>query len=108
MGRRRIDIEHYRDAFIGQLPRGQTRTLQPGPGFVGVDLFDHAFEPGTPDHPQRRAKSARRQRTGIAVGQHGLGIALMAANHINTQLGHGQVGFTVTFMDGYRLSFKHL
>ncbi len=39
-----IGIESDGDAFVGQLPRRQSRTLQPWAGFIGVNALDHAFQ----------------------------------------------------------------
>ncbi|MNN60087.1 hypothetical protein D3C81_1752470 [compost metagenome] len=107
VGQGRIGAQGHRNAFVGQLPGGQARALEPGPGFAGVYALDHALQVPRADHPQRGAKTAAGQGTGIAVGKQGLGIALMTANQFDAVLGHGQVGFAIAFMDRHRLGLQH-
>ena len=57
------------------------------------------------NHPQRRTEAACGQGAGITMGQQVLLIALVLADQIDAQLGHGQIGFTITLMnaDGFGL-----
>ncbi len=106
VGQRRVGAQGHRDAFVGQLPGGQARALQPRAGLAGVHPFDHAFQVAGTDHPQRGTEATAGQGAGIAVGEQGLGVALVAANQLDAVLGHGQVGFTVAFMDGHRFGLQ--
>ncbi|MCY1415127.1 hypothetical protein D9M71_305960 [compost metagenome] len=99
MSSSRVGIDRQRNALLGQLPGGQARALQPGPGFIDVDPLDHTLHKGCSNHPQGGAETASGQRTVVAVGQQGLLIALVLANQVDPHLRHGQVGFAVTVMD---------
>ncbi|CRO85556.1 hypothetical protein PAERUG_E9_London_17_VIM_2_04_13_06381 [Pseudomonas aeruginosa] len=72
-----------------------------------MDAVDQAFQVGGADHPQRGAEAAGGQGAGIAVGEDVLRAALLLADQLHAQLGHGQVGLAVAVMDGDRLGLQH-
>jgi len=96
---RRIGIYRDRNAIGSQLPGGQARTLQPGPGFVGIHPLDQALQMGRANHPQGRAETAGGQGAGIAVSEQVLLIALVLADQLDAELGHGQVGFAIALVN---------
>ena len=102
----RIGIESDRHPIASQFPGSQPRALQPGAGFIDIDLLDQTIQIRRANHPERRAKATGRQRTGIAVSQQHLRVALMLANQLHAQLRHGQVGLTVAEMNPHRLGLQ--
>ncbi|MNT15904.1 hypothetical protein D3C72_1509840 [compost metagenome] len=108
MGGGGIGIQAHRHPFVGQLPGSQAGALQPGTGFVGIDPLHQSVEVGGADHPEGCTETAGSQGAGVAVGQQGLRAALVLANQLHAQLGHGQVGLAVAQMDGDRLGLQGL
>ncbi|MNC12837.1 hypothetical protein D3C75_605630 [compost metagenome] len=58
------------------------------------------------DHPQRGAEAAGGQGAGIAVGQQLLRAAVVLADQLDAELGHGQVGLAVAVVDADGLGFQ--
>jgi hypothetical protein len=61
------------DAVVHQLPRSETRALEEGAGFVGVDVDIVAALDGGADDAEGAAVAAGGECSGIAVSEHGAG-----------------------------------
>ncbi|MNN39889.1 hypothetical protein D3C81_1539440 [compost metagenome] len=82
--------------------------MQPGAGFIGIDPLHQPVQVGGADHPEGGTETAGGQCAGVAVGQQGLRAALVLADQLHAQLGHGQVGFAIAQVDGDRLGLQGL
>ena len=69
VARGHVGDERVRDAGLGQLPGGQPRALEIGPGLVDPDVDGPVGVVGRLDDPERGPELAAGQRPRIAVGQ---------------------------------------
>ena len=66
---RRVGDERVPDTGLGELPRGQSGTLEVGPGLVDEDVHLATLVDGDLDDPEGRAELPAGERARVAVGE---------------------------------------
>ena len=96
-----IDDDLVRDAFRGQLPRGQARALEERAGLIDEDAGDLALPVGGLDDAEGGTDAAGRESAGVAVGEEGGAIG----DERGAELAHALIGRDLLLVDADGLGF---